>query len=44
MLKHDIVVVGTSEGGLQALAELVRGLPPDLEAAVFIVQHLSPLS
>lgn len=37
---HDIIVVGTGAGGLEALDELVRQLPTDLAASVFIVQHL----
>lgn len=36
-----IVVVGTSAGGLDALARLVKQLPPGFPAAVFIVQHMS---
>lgn len=40
--KHDIVVVGTSAGGLQALRTLVRNLDDSLSAAVFIVMHVSP--
>lgn len=42
MKARDIIVVGTSAGGLSALKNLVRELPPDLPATVFIVQHLSP--
>jgi len=37
-----IVVVGTSAGGLPALQELLRGIPSDINAALFIVQHTSP--
>ncbi len=37
---HDLIVVGTSAGGLEALRGLVCGLPADLPAAVCIVQHL----
>ena len=41
---HDVVVVGTSLGGLDALAALVGGLPADLPAAVFVVQHTAAAS
>jgi two-component system, chemotaxis family, protein-glutamate methylesterase/glutaminase len=36
---RDIVVIGTSAGGVEALRELARGLPADLPAAVLIVIH-----
>jgi two-component system chemotaxis response regulator CheB len=36
---YDIVMVGTSWGGLAALRSLVAGLPDDLGMAVTIVQH-----
>jgi two-component system, chemotaxis family, protein-glutamate methylesterase/glutaminase len=39
---HDIIVVGASAGGVEALQGLVSGLPADLPAAVFIVLHMSP--
>ncbi len=39
---RDMVVVGASAGGVQALRELVRGLPADLPAALMIVLHMSP--
>ena len=38
---HDIIVVGTSSGGVEALQRLVAPLPPDLPAALFIVLHRS---
>src|SRR5437764_9719581 len=37
---HDIIVVGASAGGVEALISLARGLPPDLPAAVFTVLHI----
>jgi len=42
MNAHDVIVIGTSAGGLEALKELVSGLPADLAAAVFIVRHTPP--
>jgi two-component system chemotaxis response regulator CheB len=39
---HDIVVIGTSSGGLEALDALFGGLPNGLAAAVFVVQHMAP--
>ncbi|HSF47886.1 MAG TPA: chemotaxis protein CheB, partial [Burkholderiales bacterium] len=42
MSGHDIVVIGTSAGGLDALRHLTSQLPADFPAAVFIVQHMSP--
>jgi two-component system, chemotaxis family, protein-glutamate methylesterase/glutaminase len=42
MERKDIVVVGASAGGMEALQKLVSGLPADLPASVFIVWHLSP--
>lgn len=40
MPQHDIVVIGASAGGREAISELVRRLPADLPAAVFIVWHM----
>ena len=42
MPTKDIVVVGTSSGGIEALQTLVAGLPRDFAAAMFIVMHTSP--
>ena len=40
MQGHDIIVIGASAGGVEALSVLVSLLPPDLDAAVFITLHV----
>src|SRR5436190_12799389 len=40
MLSRDIVVIGGSAVGLEALDRLVPSLPEDLPAAIFVVVHL----
>lgn len=42
MSHHDLIVIGTSWGGVETLKTLVTGLPKDLPATVLIVMHLSP--
>ncbi len=41
MTGHDMIVIGTSAGGLKALGAIVGALPTDLDAVLFIVQHLA---
>jgi two-component system, chemotaxis family, protein-glutamate methylesterase/glutaminase len=39
---RNIIVIGTSSGGLDALDNLIGQLPSDLSASIFIVQHMAP--
>ncbi len=41
MLRQDIIVIGTSAGGLKALGAILGTLPADIDAVFFIVQHLA---
>jgi two-component system chemotaxis response regulator CheB len=38
----EVVAVAASAGGLNALSQLLAGLPGDFPAAVLVVQHLDP--
>jgi two-component system chemotaxis response regulator CheB len=42
MQGHDIIVIGASVGGVEALSNLVTQFPEDLVASIFIVQHVTP--
>ncbi|MEO7557763.1 MAG: chemotaxis protein CheB [Gammaproteobacteria bacterium] len=44
MARHDIIVIGCSAGGVEPLIELVRDLPADLPAAIFITHHFPATS
>jgi two-component system chemotaxis response regulator CheB len=39
---RDIIAIGASAGGVQALCSVIESLPPGLEAAVFVVLHVAP--
>jgi two-component system chemotaxis response regulator CheB len=40
--RHDIIVIGASAGGIEALKRIVPHLPADLPAAIFVVVHVLP--
>ena len=44
MPNRDIIVMGASAGGLSAFSRIIKQLPEQLNAAIFIVWHLSPYS
>lgn len=41
-VNHDIVVIGGSAGGIEVLLDVVKKLPGDLAASVFVVVHTVP--
>src|SRR5260370_16084130 len=41
---RDILVIGASAGGLDALRTILAGLPADLPAAIFVVLHVGKAS
>ena len=43
-MSHDLVAIGASWGGLDAVRTLLGGLPAELDAAVVIAQHRAPES
>jgi two-component system, chemotaxis family, protein-glutamate methylesterase/glutaminase len=42
MLSKDIIVIGASAGGVDALGKLIHGLPGDLPASLLVVLHTRP--
>ncbi|MFL6499792.1 MAG: chemotaxis protein CheB [Candidatus Udaeobacter sp.] len=40
MHKRNIIVIGTSAGGVQTLCDLTKYLPQDLDASIFVVMHI----
>ena len=40
MVGHNIIVIGASAGGVDALPRLIGSLPADLAASVFVVLHI----
>jgi two-component system chemotaxis response regulator CheB len=42
MEKRNIIVIGASAGGFEAIKQLTAALPPDFDASIFIVWHMAP--
>ncbi|MBV8591311.1 MAG: chemotaxis protein CheB [Acetobacteraceae bacterium] len=42
MARRNIIVIGASAGGVEALTHIASALPPTLPASIFIVQHIAP--
>lgn len=40
---HDIIVIGASAGGIEAVSKLISNLPMELPATLFVVQHIPAL-
>ncbi len=38
-IQRDLIVIGTSAGGVDAVSTLLAGLPADLPASVLVIQH-----
>ena len=43
-MHKDIIVIGSSAGGVEALRTLVSALPKRFPASIFVVQHMAPQS
>ncbi|HSN24690.1 MAG TPA: chemotaxis protein CheB [Kofleriaceae bacterium] len=41
-MNRDIITIGASAGGIEVLLDVVRDLPVDLPASVFVVVHVPP--
>src|SRR5262245_1265663 len=41
MAKHDVIVIGASAGGVEAIIRVVAELPRDIRASIFVVLHIS---
>lgn len=42
MAYRDIIVIGCSAGGVEALARLIAALSPKLNASIFVAMHMKP--
>lgn len=39
---RDIIVIGASAGGVEAISQIIGSLPEDIAAAIFVVIHIAP--
>jgi two-component system chemotaxis response regulator CheB len=42
--RRDIVVIGASTGGIEALTKVVKSLPENFPGSIFVVMHIGPIS
>src|SRR2546423_11188259 len=42
MARRELIVIGASAGGVQALSDLVGRLPDNLDAAILVAFHIAP--
>lgn len=41
MSKHDVIVIGASAGGVEAISRVVAEFPREMRASIFVVLHIS---
>jgi len=41
-MNYDLIAIGASWGGLEAVSRVLRDLPDDVDAAIVVVQHRGP--
>ena len=44
MFEYEVIVIGVSAGGMEALRKIIPELPGDYPCPIAIVQHLHPQS
>ena len=43
-MSYEVIAIGASWGGLQAVGTLLEGIPDELDQAIVVAQHRSPES
>ena len=41
-MTYEMIAIGASWGGLEAMGTLLEGIPQDLDQAIVVAQHRSP--